>query len=35
MTKKQDNDNEFDFLKDCVDMQIVIEKKRGYARVNQ
>ena len=24
-----------DSLKDCVDMQIVIEKKRGYARVNQ
>ena len=24
-----------DSLKDCVDMQIVIEKKAGYARVNQ
>ena len=24
-----------DSLKDCVDMQIVIDKKRGYARVNQ
>jgi len=24
-----------DSLKDCVDMQIVIEKKQGYARVNQ
>ena len=24
-----------DSLKDCVDMQIVIEKKDGYARVNQ
>jgi len=24
-----------DSLKDCVDMQIVIEKKHGYARVNQ
>ena len=24
-----------DSLKDCVDMQIVIEKKNGYARVNQ
>jgi DNA repair exonuclease SbcCD ATPase subunit len=24
-----------DSLKDCVDRQIVIEKKRGYARVNQ
>ena len=24
-----------DSLKDCVDMQIVIEKKSGYARVNQ
>lgn len=24
-----------DSLKDCVDMQIVIEKKEGYARVNQ
>ena len=24
-----------DSLKDCVDMQIVIEKKKGYARVNQ
>jgi len=24
-----------DSLKDCVDMQIVIEKKRGYAKVNQ
>ena len=24
-----------DSLKDCVDMQVVIEKKHGYARVNQ
>ena len=24
-----------DSLKDCVDMQIVIEKKKGYAKVNQ
>ena len=24
-----------DSLKDCVDMQIVIDKKHGYARVNQ
>ena len=25
----------FDALKDCVDMQVVIEKKDGYAKVNQ
>jgi hypothetical protein len=31
----KDDKNEFDFLKDCVDIQIVIEKKRGYVRVNQ
>ena len=24
-----------DSLKDCVDMQVVIEKNKGYARINQ